>query len=172
MVVGWIIPLAAEVHITSNEDCSNIQWNCNFDKSIIDCHNAEQINNDKHPKYPKPPIKFMNYWSIKVPNDWSVLFTTPFNREDERFTCATGLVDCDRYEEFINFPAFWNKPNYDGILPIGTPLVQAIPIHRSSFQIEEDLHPFTENEIKVIDKANKSRQIHRSFYRDKLWVRK
>jgi hypothetical protein len=81
-------------------------------------------------------------------------------------------VDCDRYEEFINFPAFWNKPNYDGILPIGTPLVQAIPIHRSSFQIEEDLHPFTENEIKVIDKANKSRQIHRSFYRDKLWVRK
>jgi hypothetical protein len=172
MIVGWIIPLASEVHITTNEDCSRIDWHCGWDKPILESHKASQINNDKHPKYPKPPIKFLNYWSIKVPDGWSVLFTPPFNREDERFSCITGIVDCDRYEEFINFPAFWNKPNFEGILSVGTPLVQAIPIQRSSFEIESNIHELNDQELKKIQKTSAKLKIERSHYRNNLWVRK
>lgn len=172
MVVGWIIPLATEIHIKSNKDCSQVDWKCNFNKPIIETHSAVQLNGDKHPAYPKPPIKFINHWSIKVPKGWSILFTNPLNRADERFTCVTGLVDCDNYEEFINFPAFWTKPNFNGILPVGTPLVQAIPIRRDSFNLEEDLHPFSDEEWNVIEHTRAKRSVEESLYRNKLWVRK
>jgi len=172
MVVGWIIPLAANVHIKSNEDCSGIEWDCKFNKPIIETHAPEQLSGDKHPQFPKPPLKFINHWSIKVPEGWSVLFVPPLNRPDERFTCITGLVDCDHYEEFINFPGFWNKPNFDGILPAGTPLIQAIPIKRDSFNIESDCHAFTSDEWKVIEKTRAKRRVNESLYRDEGWVRK
>lgn len=172
MLIGWIIPLAADVHFTSNEDCSEITWNCEYSKSAIETHSTNQLNGDKHPSYPKPALKFMNYWSIKVPKDWSVLFVPPINREDPRFECMSGIVDCDKYESFINFPFNWNKPNFDGIVASGTPLVQAIPIHRSCFEMEDDFHAFSDNEIKSFEKARTRTTVHESHYRDNLWVRK
>lgn len=172
MTVGWIIPLVADVQIKSNDDTSGLDWYCAFSKPVIECHDPRQINSEKHPEYPKPPIKFLNYWSIKVPDGWSVLFTPPFNRPDERFTCITGLVDCDKYEEFINFPAFWNKPNYNGILQAGTPLVQAIPIRRDNFEMKSDIHPFSKKEWKVIEDTRSKRTVSENLYRNKLWVKK
>jgi len=172
MIIGWVIPLAADVHIQSNENCSVINWDCKFNKPILESHTAEQINEDKHPQYPRPPIKFMNYWSIKVPKGWSVLFVPPINRTDDRFFCISGLVDCDKYEEFINFPGFWTKPNFNGILKAGTPLVQAIPIKRDNFEIKDNFHSFTSEELKNLNKLRSKRQVNESYYRDSCWVRK
>lgn len=172
MLVGWIIPLAADVHITSNSDCSKIDWNCNYSKSILDCHNHKQIGENKHPSYPKPPLKFINYWHIKVPKGWSVLFVPPLNRHDDRFTCVSGLVDCDEYDEFINFPAFWNKPNFNGILKAGTPLVQAIPIPRNSFEIQSNISYMNEQDVKNIEFTRAKMRVQPSHYRENIWVRK
>lgn len=172
LTAGWILPLASEIYIKTNDDCSSFEWKCNYEKPIIETHNASQLNNEKHPEFPKPPLKFMNYWSIKVPNGWSVLFTPPLNRTDDRFVCFSGIVDCDNYEEFINFPFFWTKPNFDGILPVGTPLVQVIPIHRKSFEMEYNAHPFSKNEWKVIERGRAIRKTNESWYRNKLWTRK
>ena len=52
------------------------------------------------------------------------------NRPDSRFTCISGIVDCDGHKEYVNFPFFFNTPNYTGIVKAGTPLVQVIPIKR------------------------------------------
>jgi len=172
MVVGWIIPLAADVHIKSNENSSLIHWESNFNKPIIETHSSEQLNGDKHPQYPRPPLKFMNYWSIKIPKGWSVLFVPPLNRPDDNFFCISGLVDCDNYEEFINFPGFWTKPNYDGILKAGTPLVQAIPIKRDNFNIQDKYHAFTHDEYNLIEKTRARRRVSESYYRNSCWVRK
>lgn len=172
LTAGWIIPLASEIYIKTNDDCSSFEWECKYPKSILETHSSDQLNGEKHPQFPKPPMKFMNYWSIKVPDGWSVLFTPPLNRQDPRFTCMSGIVDCDKYEEFINFPFFWNKPNYDGFLQVGTPLVQVIPIHRKSFQMNYDTHIFTESEWKTVEKGRAIRQTHESWYRNRLWVRK
>jgi hypothetical protein len=172
MTAGWIIPLAADIYIKTNDDCSEFNWECKYEKSIIETHASWQISGDNHPSFPKPATKFMNYWSIKVPDDWSILFVPPLNRQDPRFTCMSGLVDCDKYEEFINFPFFWNKPNFEGILPAGTPLVQAIPIHRKSFEMKDDHHAFTDKELEVLTKTRAKRKTKESLYRDELWVRK
>ncbi len=172
MVVGWIIPLVADIHMISNEDCSELKWECKYAKPIIETHLPEQVNGGKHPKFPKPPIKFMNYWSIKVPDGWSVLFVPPLNRDNDKFFCMSGLVDCDRYEEFINFPGFWTKPNFNEILPAGTPLIQAIPIKRDNFDITSIMKPFNSEEVKEFSKIKLKRSVHESHYRDNCWIKK
>src|SRR5262249_784850 len=79
-------------------------------------------------------MKFNNFWTIEVPPGFSLLITHPINRHDLPFTTLTGLVDCDRYiDNFINFPARWSDPAFEGVLPRGTPFAQCIPVKGQSW---------------------------------------
>jgi hypothetical protein len=174
MSIGWIIPLAADVEFVTNEDASGVDYKWSFYKSMVENHSAEQISTTQkpNPNSPKPPMKFINYWAIRVPEDYSVLFIPPLNRQDSRFSCMSGMVDCDGYFEYINFPFFFNQPNFAGIIEAGTPLVQAIPIKRGS-QIEDTLiRPFVEQDHKDLQLTRRKRQSHESHYRDNVHTNK
>jgi hypothetical protein len=57
--------------------------------------------------------------------------THPVNRADLPFTTVTGLVDSDRYvDSLVHFPARWNDPGFNGVLPKGTPVAQCLAIKR------------------------------------------
>lgn len=174
MTTGWIIPLAADVEIKSNEDCSGLSYNSQFNKPIIQNHVMEQITTEKvpNPTFPKPPIKFLNWWAIKCPPGYSLLFTPPLNRTETRFTCFSGIVDADKYFEFINFPFVWNVPNFHGIIPAGTPLVQVIPIKRNTLFKKTTVRSFTEKELKQLNDTRQRRRSRLSYYRDELWEKK
>jgi len=174
MSIGWIIPLAADVEIHSNDDCSGLTYDTKFHKLMIQNHSMEQVSTSKcpHPTHPKPPIKFLNYWITRCPPGYSLLFTPPLNRPDPRFTCFTGLVDCDKYFEYINFPFVWNEPNFHGILPAGTPLVQVIPIKRSALIQAEKPTKMSLSDIAELHKTRRKLQSHESHYRDNLWEKK
>jgi hypothetical protein len=174
MSLGWIIPLAADVEFSTNEDASGVNYKWNFYKTMIENHSVRQISSEKSPNPvdPKPPMKFMNYWAIKVPKDYSVLFVPPLNRPDPRFTCFSGMVDCDGYFEYVNFPFVFNKPNFHGIIPAGTPLVQAIPIKRSSLDIKPVIRPFNKKDDDDLSFTRKKRASHESHYRDNIWSKK
>lgn len=171
MVTGWIIPLAADIEIQSNSDCSHIKYDTVYPRPMIENHGTWQVTTEKcpAPHMPKPPIKFMNYWAIKCPKGYSLLFTPPFNRADPRFTCFTGLVDCDGYFEFVNFPFVWNEPNYHDVLPAGTPLVQVIPIKRDTLFTKQNIRAFNADDIKELQSTRRKLESHESHYRDTIW---
>ena len=174
MVTGWIIPLVADVYIESNEDCSYVKYDTTYPRPMVENHGQNQVSSDKcpAPHLPKPPIKWMNYWAIKCPKGYSLLFVPPLNRADERFTCFSGMVDCDGYFEFVNFPFDWNKPNAKEIVPAGTPLMQVIPIKRDSLFNKHIIRSFTEADHKELRDTQRKRQSHESHYRDNIWERK
>jgi hypothetical protein len=174
MVTGWIIPLVADVYIESNEDCSHIKYDTAYPRPMIENHSQAQVTSDKcpAPHLPKPPIKWMNYWAIKCPKGYSLLFTPPMNRTDPRFTCFSGIVECDGYFEYINFPFVWNEPNFKGIVPAGTPLMQVIPIKRNTLFKDFEARAFNENDYKDLRNTRHKRQSHESHYRDTIWERK
>ena len=65
-----------------------------------------------------------------------MLFTHPLNREDLPFRTLSGMVDCDRWRDgLVHFPALWIDPNFEGVLPAGTPVAQAIPIRRETLDL-------------------------------------
>ena len=43
----------------------------------------------------------------------------------------TGLVEADSFNAVgINFPALWTDPDFNGLLPRGTPIAQCFPVPR------------------------------------------
>jgi hypothetical protein len=168
LTAGWIITLAADVEFITNGDATGVQTKSNFYRQMIDVHTNEQVAG--HPELPKPPFKWRNYWAIKLPLGYSMLFMPPLNRYEPRFECFSGIVD-DTYMgqgalEFINFPFFFKQTNYTGIIRKGTPLVQCIPIKRESIDHKVDILSQTDEEL--IEHTRRRRSTHDSMYRDEL----
>jgi len=172
MSIGYIIPLAADVYVKSNEDASGIEWNSAIE--IILQHKKEQITTDKvpNPNAHMPPLKFISHWVIQTPPGWSTLFIPPINREDTRFSIIGGLVDTDNYFNQIYLPFFFKEKNYEGILKTGTPLAQAIPIKRSEFLSKANVEKFTEADYKNMDVTKRRIRSHESYYRNEIVEKK
>jgi len=169
MLAGYIIPLAADVHFTTNSDCSHITWKCEFPKPLIESHHQSQVSNPKspNPADPKPPIKFLNYWFIKVPKDYSLLFVQPLNRAESRFTLYSGIVDAPYAQlEYVNFPGFFDTPDFDGIIPAGTPLMQVIPIKKDNLLRLGNIRHMSYADVVNTEKLRRQRTVHESLYLD------
>ena len=166
--IGWIIPLAADVEFVTNDDASSITWKSNFYREMVQTHGQAQINapGKSHPESPKPPLKFLNWWQVKLSPGYSVLFVPPLNRADSRFECMSGMVD-EGYEEFVNFPFFFKQPSYTGIVKQGTPLVQAIVIKKEEFDVT--CRSLTDEDVAAIELTRRKRRAHESLYRDHIW---
>lgn len=79
--------------------------------------------------------KWTNPWSIKTPPGYSTLFVQPFHRPSP-FTILPGVVDTDKYFAPVNFPFVLNEPTkFEGLIPAGTPIAQAIPFKRDSWEM-------------------------------------
>lgn len=170
LTAGWIIPLAADVEFVTNGDASGVTYKWHYYRPMVENHTAAQV--EGHESLPKPPMKFLNYWAIKAPPGYSVLFVPPLNRPDPRFQCLSGLVDCDRYLEFVNFPFFFHEANFTGVIKQGTPLVQAIPIRRDALLKGYTADVFCARELQDLELTRRKRQAHESHYRDHCWVHK
>jgi hypothetical protein len=168
MTLGFVIPLAADVEFATNEDASEVTFSSSFHRPLVERHSPAQINGAQHPAFPKPPLKFMNYWAVRVPQGFSVLFVPPLNRPDPRFECLSGLVDCDKYFEFVNFPFIFHAKNYRGVVAAGTPLVQAIPLRRSDLGERCAVGPMNEAALQDLLVTRSRRQSDISDYRKNI----
>jgi hypothetical protein len=135
MTYGFLVPLAADLKIDNGE----FSWDWDmpgggtsgYTHSPIDFHDPSQVAVTPFHEEDHYVIKFNNFWTIRTPPGYSLLFTHPVNRPDLPFTSITGLVDCDTFSDsLINFPAYWHDSNFSGILPKGTPVAQCLPVKR------------------------------------------
>jgi hypothetical protein len=135
MTCGFLMPLVADLRI---EDGA-VAWDrnvpggalANYSRSPIDFHESDQVIGSPFFEPDRFIIKFNNFWTIELPPGYSLLITHPLNRADLPFTTLTGMVDADLYRDnFINFPAQWRDHEFEGVLPMGTPVAQCIPIKR------------------------------------------
>jgi hypothetical protein len=105
-----------------------------YPRSPIDFHDNVQVAGSPLFDEDRFIIKFNNYWTIELPAGYSLLVTHPINRHDLPFETLTGLVDADRYRDnFIHFPARWRDPDFNGVLPSGTPVAQCLPVKRDGW---------------------------------------
>jgi hypothetical protein len=99
----------------------------------IQFHPPEQA--PLHPKATGNPVpKWINPWSIKTPPGYSTLFVAPFHRNN-MFNAMPGVVDTDTYTAPVNIIFTLSDPNFEGLVPAGTPIVQVIPFQRESWEM-------------------------------------
>jgi hypothetical protein len=135
MTFGFLIPLVTDLHV-ENE---TFTWHLDlpggaitsYARSPLDFHDNNQVVGTPLFDEDSFIVKFNNFWTIETPPGYSLLVTHPVNRYDLPFTTLTGLVDADLFKDyFINFPAQWRDPKFQGVLPRGTPVAQCLPVKR------------------------------------------
>lgn len=121
ITAGYILTLPADVYASKE----GFQW-ASFD--MIQYHPIEQ--GPSHPAGNGLPYpKFMNPWSIRTPDGYSILLLEPMHR-DLPFNVLPGVIDTDKYQAPINVIFTMKDPNFEGIIPKGTPFAQVIPFKR------------------------------------------
>lgn len=130
ITAGYIITLPADVYVSIKDEQQYFQWS---DFGLVQFHPVIQA--PLHPaknQYAYP--KWMNPWAIRTPKGYSTLFVQPFHRESV-FTILPGVVDTDEYYDAVNFPFVINDPNFEGLIPKGTPIAQVIPFKRDNWKM-------------------------------------
>ena len=100
-------------------------------RAPLSFHVPEQLAGSPLAQGDRSAIKFNSFWTVELEPGCSLMAVHPVNREDLPFRLATGLVDADQFNEVgINFPALWADPDFEGVLPRGTPIAQCYPVPR------------------------------------------
>lgn len=149
IISGYIITLPADVYVSIREGMQYFEWS---DLNLVGFHPVDQA--PEHPARNKHSYpKWMNYWAIKTPKGYSTLFVQPMHRESV-FTILPGVVDTDEYTAPVNFPMVINDPEFEGLIPKGTPIAQVIPFKRDSWQMEFGGKEELEEQVNVTRKLN------------------
>jgi hypothetical protein len=150
MGCGVLMPLAADVTVA--DGAFSWSWRPGatagrHTRSPLGMHTASQAAGSPLFDPDALFVKFMNFWTITLPDGWSLLCTHPVNRTDLPFRTLTGLVDADAYGDgLIHFPAVWADRGFEGVLPAGTPVAQCIPVPRQPLEL--DCAPLTDDEAR------------------------
>jgi hypothetical protein len=132
ITAGYIISSPADVYVSLVDGYHYFEW-ASF--NLISLHSLEQaIEHPARNRQDVPVPKWENPWSIKTPKGYSTLFVQPFHRESV-FTILPGIVDTDTYTAPINFPMIMNDPDFEGLIPKGTPIAQVIPFRRDTWHM-------------------------------------
>lgn len=174
LATGVIIPLATDLHISNGE----IAWEWEppiledalISRAPVGLHVPEQARGAPFRLATNTVVKFMNFWTLEVPDGWSLLFTHPLNREDLPFRALSGVVDGDLFRDgYVHFPALWTDPTFAGTLPKGTPVAQVIAFPRSGQGLDVD--EMTAEDIARNRDIQHSLSEERGVYRKHYWAR-
>ena len=105
--------------------------------------------------------------SIKLPKEYSAIYTHPLNRFDLPFVTTSGIVDGDFAFGHGNYP-FFIKEDFEGIIKQGTPIAQLIPFKRESWLLKEDEKLKKETEIN----HKKANAVIFGWYKNTYWKKK
>jgi hypothetical protein len=150
IIGGYILYTNVDVWVSQRNEQPWFEWP-SF--GPIQFHPVKQAPN--HPdrnghreSYPK----WINPWAIQTPPGYSTLFVQPMHRESV-FTILPGVVDTDQYNSPVNFPFVLNDINFEGLIPVGTPMAQVIPFKRESWEMnigtQEDFEKQNKTTIKL-----------------------
>lgn len=139
MRTGFLFPLAADLTVRDGV----FHWDsglpadpvARISRAPIGVHVPEQAEGAPFADPGRFIVKFVNHWTVTLPDGWSLLVGHPFNREELPFRTLWGVVD-GFADGCIHFPALWTDPVWEGTLPKGTPVAQAVPVRREALELD------------------------------------
>lgn len=181
MVSGYMLHTWADIEITKN-DSDNIEFRHIRKNEYND--EIEEYQESSYPlidlrtgdighTIPRPhghahhSLVWPSPWGFRLPKNWSLLVTHPFNRYELPFTTLSAIMDADEWWTGGNVP-FFIKEGWTGIIPKGTPFAQLMPIKRESWI--SHISPWSKKRSRQI--GERARNVTMGFYKKNIWVRK
>jgi hypothetical protein len=137
---GFVIPLPCDILVHDGV----LSWDWDHPALSVDAHPSSPISFHDPAQAAGTPffepgvviVKFNSFWTIELEPGFSLFATHPVNRADLPFRLLTGLVDCDRFRDVgVLFPAAWVDPEFEGVVPRGTPVAQCFPVAREALEL-------------------------------------
>jgi hypothetical protein len=170
MATGWLLTLGATVRLEIAEAGARVDASWEFDRPMVANHGAHQVKG--HPAAPRPPCKFLNYWTISTPPGWSCLFVPPLNRPNGVFEIVAGVVDTDTYRAPVHLPFFATGDDGLHVIGKGTPLAQVIPFRRDAAEIAVEIGPERPEEAALRDRITRNTRAATGWYRTEARARR
>lgn len=132
---GFVIPLPCDVTVRDGR----LSWDWDLPRLAVHAHPVSplsfhvpaQVSGTPFHREDRAIVKFNSFWTVELEEGYSLFATHPVNRDDLPFRLLTGMVDADRFSDVgILFPAVWVDPDFEGVLPRGTPVAQCFPVAR------------------------------------------
>ena len=133
MTAGYILETPYDIYIHRVDGEPYFQWGAN---DAIAFQVMEQFQNHPYSRDINYAVRIVIPWSIKTPKGWSVMIMEPQHHELGPITCASGIVDTDDYSLPTNMFLKLRDPNFEGMIPAGTPFLQIIPFKREAWESE------------------------------------
>jgi hypothetical protein len=160
LTTGYIAYTTQELHV-SNKNGITISWNNLPEPLILRKTTTEGLPvpigcSEMH-------FAWHFHYGMMLPKGYSALFTHPLNRYDLPFITSSGIID-----EGVLWEgqfSFWIKENFNGIIPINTPIVQIIPFKTENWvsELRTDLIEYAEK--KHNEKSNYIYGFYKKFIR-------
>jgi hypothetical protein len=135
LISGYMATLWTDLYVEQTPAGTVMQWRVGPDPA--------SRRNNINPTLPIPHgheethYAWRSIFNIETPKGYSCLITHPLNRFDLPFTTLSGVVDTDGVLARGNVP-FFLKKDFEGIIPMGTPIFQIIPFKRENWASEKD----------------------------------
>lgn len=133
MTAGYIIETPYDIYVRQIDKQPYFQWG---DMQAIAFQSMEQTGNHPNFRDINYAVRIVHPWSIKTPKGWSILIMQPTHREPSLISILPGIVDTDDYSIPFNMFIKLVDPNFEGMIPAGTPFAQVIPFKRESWTSE------------------------------------
>jgi len=167
---GYMITSSADIIVSTNKNDTEyspyIDWHVSW--SVVDLQPQKALGNYPIPNgYNRTFFRWNTDWSIKTPDGYSLWITHPSHRYDLPFLTINGFVDTDVHPNRLFLP-FFIKEGFQGIIPAGTPIAQAIPVKRDNWSTGIDKFDVMDSEIA----KDRFRVNFLRGYKHKYWIKK
>lgn len=166
MTMGWILPLADDLHVTTTED-GETKFYWSFHKQLVHRQPARQLGPGMSEIPEDTIVQFRGFWYAVAPEGYSILITSPLNRFEPRFRPTSGVVDVDSFLTGLNSVVLWEDGSYEGVIEKGTPVVQVIPFKRDAIPSDAVTRPFSTDEKERIEQQKD--EWKDAYYRKEHW---
>jgi hypothetical protein len=130
ITAGYILYTQVDVQVRCIDGLPTYNWPS---QDAITFHPIEQL--EFYPNIKELPIpKWKNPYGIKTPSGYSTLFVPPIHHSNKIFKIFEAIVDTETLTIPVEFPFILNDSDWEGLIPAGTPMAQAIPFKRESWK--------------------------------------
>ena len=178
MTQGYIIPLWCDLYVSMKTNAKTgkpepvFTWNEHLPMPQISSHWQPQVEGipDVEKSKGNAVFKFMNPWIVRTPPGYSSLIVAPLNNAHPYFQMFSAVVATDQYFNGIQFPFTYIGPDdWEGTIPMGTPLMQIIPFKRDDF--EHQITPLDESDNNMVQSCKVAIALGFRHVYKRLWRR-
>jgi hypothetical protein len=166
MTAGYIIETPYDIYVRQTPEGPYFQWG---EMQAIAFQSMDQFQNHPYSRGINYAVRILHPWSIKTPKGWSILICEPQHHEPTPIITANGIVDTDTYSLPFNMFIKLRDPNFEGMIPAGTPFAQIIPFKRENWTSKLG---GKKEKIKHASDLRKFTTVFFDRYKKFWWVRK